>query len=125
MRRLFAAIPLLVLAVAACGGTAAPAAPAAPVSGTSNDWNQVLAAANKEGQVVVVGSGNTDVTAEFAKAYPQIKIDYSPVAAGDTLPPKIMAEQAAGKNFTDVVLHGGNALMTLRDANALADLHDY
>lgn len=116
---------LLAMGLAACGSGAAPTASASASSQAPGDWNQVVAQANKEGQVVVVGSGNTDATADFSKRYPQIKVDYSPISGGDQIPPKILAEQAAGKNFTDVLQHGGNALMTLRDANALADLHQF
>ena len=110
------------MALAACGSQAAPAgSKAAPAAG---DWSQVLAAANKEGSVVVVGSGNADATEGFSKRYPGIKVFYTPIT-GNQMPPKILAERSAGKHLTDVLLHGTEAAMTLEDAGALADLDGY
>lgn len=122
MRALSALLATLTLALAACGSQAAPAASKA--ASAPSDWNQVVAAANKEGSVVVIGSGNTDATEGFSKRYPGIKVFYTPIT-GNQLPPKVLAERTAGKHLTDVLLHGTEAMMTLGDAGALADLHGY
>ncbi|HLG70494.1 MAG TPA: extracellular solute-binding protein [Chloroflexota bacterium] len=111
----------LALALASCGQAAAPP----PVrANASDDWAKLVAAGEKEGTVVVTGSGNTDLTESFGQRFPRIKVEYTPIA-GSQLPPKILAERAAGKSFTDVLLHGSEAAMVLRDAGALAELAPY
>jgi iron(III) transport system substrate-binding protein len=125
------------LALAACGGQTAPASPtgsAGPASGvgkpassgTSSSWDDLVAAAKKEGAVTVFGTPGTpyrqvEVT-EFEKAYPGIKVD------GVFLPPndgqsRIQLEREAGKFTVDIHLTpGGSQLQTFRDAKWISPL---
>ncbi len=61
-----------------------------------SEWNDIVAAAKREGTVVVVGpQGNETreaLTLGFQKKYPEIKVEHSS-AAGAQLPPKLLAEQ--------------------------------
>jgi iron(III) transport system substrate-binding protein len=123
--------------LAACGGQSAPASSAAakpPASAGAaaaakpQGWDDLVAAAKKEGSLVVYGTPGTpyrtvEVT-EFEKAFPGIKVD------GTFIPPneaqsKINLERQAGKFLADVhVSPGGSQLISYRDAKWLAPLQD-
>jgi len=110
--------------VAACGSQAQP-----PVSGQQTaGWNDVVAQANKEGKVVIVGSGpeeqRTALTETFKKRYPQIDVDYT-LMAGSAPVPILLAQQAANKVETDIVIIGVAGNLPLLDAGALADVHPF
>src|SRR5205085_25091 len=70
------ALGIIALFLAAC-------APQAPQAGSGaqkgGGWNDVVAAANKEGKVVVVGSGSEEqrraLTDTFKQRYPQIDVE--------------------------------------------------
>ena len=96
------------------GQAATPAArsnesqPAGPV-GTADwreEWDKTVAAAKKEGKVVVVGSlGDNHRTAAmtFQRAYPEIRVDFTgAVTRQHAL--KLLAERRAGQYRSDVLL---------------------
>jgi ABC-type glycerol-3-phosphate transport system substrate-binding protein len=63
------------------------------------DWDATVAAANKEGALVMsVPSGRAwrDALAKFQDAYPNIKVDMTPVASRDFWP-RIVKEHEAGQ----------------------------
>ncbi len=74
-----------------------------------SEWNDIVAAAKREGMVVVVGpQGNETreaLTLGFQKKYPEIKVEHSS-AAGAQLPPKLLAEQKAERYSVDLLVQG-------------------
>lgn len=94
----------ITLALAGCGsgGKSSDGKGSGPVSG---DWNAVVAAAKKEGSVLLYSSQNPvnlKVLQEaFAKQYPGIKMEF--VRGTDAeMNPKVEVEQRTGKGAADV-----------------------
>jgi iron(III) transport system substrate-binding protein len=118
------ALGMAALLLAACGSQAQPAV-SRPQQGS---WNDVLAAAEREGKVVIVGSGPEEqrrgLTETFKRRYPQIEVEYT-LMAPSAPTPKLLAEYAANKVETDVVIIGVAGNLPLIDAGALADLHPF
>nr|NIO11924.1 hypothetical protein [Deltaproteobacteria bacterium] len=73
----------------------------------ASDWDQVVAAAKKEGQVVVAQGGGSGadlrrlMTDRFEKEYPGIRVDIT-VAGGRSIAPRILMERRVGKYLWDV-----------------------
>src|SRR3990172_7230604 len=89
-------------------------------------WEQILAAAKKEGVVSVIGPQGSEMrdamTLAFQKKYPDIRVEFQGVASG-TLGPKLIAELAAGRSSTDVLVLGTTmALETLLPAKVLVPI---
>ncbi|HEV8342854.1 MAG TPA: extracellular solute-binding protein [Candidatus Binatia bacterium] len=78
------------------------------------EWQKILGAAEKEGQVTVYGppgiSYQNAITA-FQEAYPKIKLVYVPGSGSDNAQ-RLVAERRAGKYLGDVFI-GGSATMVL------------
>jgi iron(III) transport system substrate-binding protein len=75
------------------------------------DWNATIAAANREGALVLsVPSGRAwrDALAKFQDAYPNIKTDMTPVASRDFWP-RIVKEHEAGQYLWDLRIGGVDA----------------
>lgn len=75
------------------------------------DWDATVAAANKEGALVMsVPSGRAwrDALAKFQDAYPAIKLDMTPVASRDFWP-RIVKEHEAGQYLWDLRIGGVDA----------------
>jgi iron(III) transport system substrate-binding protein len=75
------------------------------------DWDATVAAANKEGALVMsVPSGRAwrDALAKFQDAYPNIKVDMTPVASRDFWP-RIVKEHEAGQYLWDMRIGGVDA----------------
>jgi iron(III) transport system substrate-binding protein len=75
------------------------------------DWDATVAAANKEGALVMsVPSGRAwrDALAKFQDAYPAIKMDMTPVASRDFWP-RIVKEHEAGQYLWDMRIGGVDA----------------
>lgn len=100
------------------------------------DWKEVLAAAEKEGEVTLYGQaryGVRDALVEFAKVYPKIRLDFIG-GQGSELAKKVMAEKRAGKNLVDVAVGGagtqvlvyykGGLLESTRSAFVLPEVAD-
>ncbi len=120
---------------------AAPAASAKPASvaasaaakpapsGAAGDWNQVVAAAKQEGEVVVMGQGGNNVvealTGGFKKAYPDIKIDFTGATGGEVAN-KLLTERKANRFSVDVTVHGTTTYVAqLVPAGAVDPLQPY
>ena len=108
---------LLCIGLMACGAapSARPAASsaAAPVAAPaqaadSAEWEQILAAARREGKVVVAGPpqpAEREVLMRFRQAYPDITLEYSGILAQD-LAARMEAERAAGSYLWDLAIGG-------------------
>ncbi|HEX2226641.1 MAG TPA: extracellular solute-binding protein [Candidatus Binatia bacterium] len=71
------------------------------------EWEKTLAAAKKEGQVTIYISGYEAILPDFAKAYPEIKIN-AVTGRGNQLGQRLLAERRADKYIADVVSAGAN-----------------
>jgi ABC-type Fe3+ transport system substrate-binding protein len=101
---------------------------AAPGARAQQKWDDVLAAARKEGEVNVHGGPGrvfTQVHTEgFRKLYPDIKVNYTGLSGRDAIP-KITREREAGVYNWDVYAGGTpSILQTLKPAGAFASLRD-
>lgn len=70
------------------------------------EWEKVLAAAKKEGQVAVYISGYEEVLPDFQKEYPEIKV-LSVTGRGSQIGQRLIAERRGEKFLADVVSSGG------------------
>src|SRR5687768_7356832 len=75
-------------------------------SPSQNEWEKVLAAAKKEGQVAVYISGYEEVLPEFEKEYPDIKL-VSVTGRGSQLAQRLIAERRGDRFLADVFNSGG------------------
>ena len=101
------------------------------VSGTATaqtppSWEQIVAAAKKEGTVAVIGpQGNETrdaLTQGFQKKYPEINVELMSMA-GNQIGPKLLNELTASRFTTDVIITGTTtALETLVPAKAVAPI---
>jgi iron(III) transport system substrate-binding protein len=87
---------------AARGAYGAEAKPAGQVQ-----WEEILEAAKKEGQVTAYISGYDAVLPDFAREHPEIKIN-AVTGRGNQLGPRLLAERRAEKYIADVVSSGTN-----------------
>jgi iron(III) transport system substrate-binding protein len=92
-------------------------------------WEQVLAAAKKEGAVSVIGPQGSEtrdaLTLGFQKKYPEIKVELLSMG-GSQIGPKLLNELAAGRYTTDVVITGSTtALETLLPGKALVPVRPW
>jgi iron(III) transport system substrate-binding protein len=109
------------------GGAAAALLPAWPTSGPaaaatpSADWEQVLAAAKKEGKVAVdtfTGQGYARVFKLFTQAYPEIKLEHTNLESAD-FAPRVIQERKAGLYTWDVAtIPTSTGLQVLKPAGA-------
>ena len=95
----------------------------AALAQSSPSWEQIVAAAKKEGMVSVIGPQGSEtrdaLTLAFQKKYPDIRVELQSMA-GNQIGPKLLNELAAGRNSTDVLITGTTtALETLLPAKAL------
>lgn len=79
---------------------------------TEENWDEIIAAAKKEGTLTVYSSATTMTASgeDFAKAYPEIKVQVFPLGSEKTIE-KVMTEQQAGLFNADVVYSGGTQQM--------------
>jgi iron(III) transport system substrate-binding protein len=113
-------VPLIAVAIVAAGCAApapAPIAPAARIieapatSGWQAEWEQTLAAAKREGVVVVSGppgDGIRQAMTAFQASYPDIRVEYSGVLQ-HAFSPKLLAEREGGQFLWDVHIGGTGA----------------
>ncbi len=99
-----------------------------------SEWDSTLAAARKEGKVVISGPAGSDVrdalTEGFQKKYPGIQVEYDGSSTREFVP-RIAAERKAGQFLWDVFIHGSpesmlplGAFDPLEPALMLADVKD-
>ena len=98
--RAAAGVACLALVLSACG-----IGSATPTKAVKGDWNDVVAAANKEGSVMLYSSQNPvrleALKGAFKKAYPKINMEF--IRGTDAeLNPKIEVEKQTGKGTADV-----------------------
>jgi len=98
---------------------------AAAAAETRNEWENMVAAAEKEGQLVVYTGGEaseTKIEEAFQSAYPKIKVT-SLTGRGSQLGPRIIAERRAEKYLVDFFIGGkGTAYAVLYPAKVLAPI---
>jgi iron(III) transport system substrate-binding protein len=124
-------VALLLLGAVACAAPAAPApasAPAGAAPAQADTWDQIVAAANREGQVVLSGPASADtregLTEGFQRKYPGIKVHYTG-SPGSAVPPKLLAEREAGQYLTDVLVAGTTTQLDLIEAGVMEPLAGY
>ncbi len=93
------------------------------------EWEKTVAAAKKEGQVVILGPAGEDMrdayTEGFQKKYPGIRVEYSGMASA-LIATKLLTELSAGVYRNDLVFAGTiTARSSLIPANALIPLQPY
>lgn len=85
------------------------------------EWQRVLAAAEKEGRVTVYGPPGKqyqEAIASFQEAYPKIKLNYLPGSGTDNSQ-RLFAERRAGKYLADVFVSGSGTAVILARGNVL------
>ena len=95
------------------------------VPGTAQaGWEKTVAAAKKEGQVVIYSGPGTTLysidTGVFQKKFPEIKV----VAAGGDTVQRVLSERRAGKYLADVAMSGFTPILLLNSAKALDSIRD-
>ncbi len=96
---------------------------------SSPSWQQVVAAAKKEGAVSILGPEGVEardaLTRPFHTKYPEIEVEFQSME-GPKIAPKLIAELAAGRNSTDMVIAGTTTmLVSLLQANVLVPLKPF
>jgi iron(III) transport system substrate-binding protein len=84
---------------------------ALPAAAQSPDWQALVAAANKEGALILsapTGKVWRDQLLEFGKAYPAIRLDVSTFASRDFWP-RLVKEREAGQYLWDLRVGGADA----------------
>ena len=71
------------------------------------EWEKTLEAAKKEAQLTIYISGYEAILPDFAKEYPEIKVN-AVTGRGNQLGPRLLAERRAEKYIADVVSSGTN-----------------
>ena len=88
------------------------------------DWDKLIAAAEKEGEVSIYGQARSGVAKAihaFTEAHPKIKINFTGGQGAD-LSKKLLAERRAGKYLTDVSIGGGGTVIVYHKAGLLRSL---
>ncbi|MDP2643734.1 MAG: extracellular solute-binding protein [Desulfobacterales bacterium] len=105
--------------------TPGPAEAAGPGAPWEAQWEKTVAAAKKEGKVVIYSSGGKETQTAFGDGLKKnfgIETDWVG-GRGPALSEKIMRERSAGLHIADVVIGASQpALMTLKPAGALQKL---
>ena len=134
-RRRFLQIGGLGMAAAACAPAATPAAPAeapevpaAARAAWEKEWEDLVAAARKEGKVTVLtlpGSGYRKAMDAFQDVFPGIAVEHQSAASSSVYLPKIRQERAAGIYTYDLALVGiQTSLIQLRPEGVWAPIPD-
>jgi ABC-type Fe3+ transport system substrate-binding protein len=88
------------------------------VSGSEQEWERTVKAAEQEGQVAVYKIAHDAEWQAFQKRFPKIKVNLVPGSAAQ-IQQRILAERRAGKFLADVVRLGGGTSTSLYKAKAL------
>jgi len=130
-----AAVSSALLVLTACGSQSAdtneqpnPSASPSENSSGNAEWDQIVEAAKKEGQVIVTGQPGAnyeELVMAFEKYYPDIKVKYTGARPSETVP-KLIAEQNQGRYLTDILLDSGqNVITDLKPIDGIEDVRDY
>ena len=116
MRALLPIVAVVAITISACGPQPGRASDTSVVPSStgpaqaSTDWDRIVAEANREGKVVVLGSPNNDLpiilTESFTKRYPQIAVEYSG-APGSQATPKLLTLLEPREYATNVIQRNG------------------
>jgi iron(III) transport system substrate-binding protein len=107
--------------------TGAP--PPSPATSADREWDQIVAAARREGKVVVIGPAGVDVQESlirpFESRFPDIQVEYTGPPPPQ-IPPKLLTERAAEKFTTDLIIVGTTTIVgTLLPAGALDPIRPF
>jgi iron(III) transport system substrate-binding protein len=107
---------------------AAAATTNAPES-AAESWEQIVAAAKREGKLAVYGPPDADIrdvlTLGFQRAYPEIAVEYTS-GFGVELATKLTLEREAGQYWADLQIAGTTTLITaFMDAQALDPIRPF
>lgn len=132
MSKLLLLTVLVSLVAIACGQSGAPATVATPgekgrgeVARTAaeQDWDKLVAAAKKEGSLMLYGSVGTEIRRILAQAFQDkygIILEYASFGRSADLVAKVQAENRAGLYVADVFMTGGTTLLSaLRPAGMM------
>jgi iron(III) transport system substrate-binding protein len=92
------------------------------VSGSEQDWERAVKAAEQEEQVVVYKIAHDSEWQAFQKKFPKIKVVLIQGNAAQ-IQQRLLAERRAGKFLADVVRLGGGTSTSLYKAKALDPIH--
>src|SRR6185437_1378638 len=114
----------LLLAIAVWA-TPAAAQSSDQVAAAKAEWDRTVAAAEKEGSVVINSQPNLVwrdfILREFAKAYPKIQLNFSMIPSGQFVA-RVRVERQAGKYLWDLGAAGAAAGFALYKDGAIAPL---
>src|SRR6266581_5250820 len=83
---------------------------------SQNEWEKIVEAAKKEGQLVLYASeGYEEVFRDFRKKYPEIKVTLGIIYGAESTS-RFMAERRAGKYFIDLYINGNTTAFSLYNA---------
>lgn len=120
--RLAAGLAAGALLLSGCGGAAGPSAPsasaaparAASAAPASDDWNAVVAAAKKEGEVIVWSTSSDPrrkfLKDAFEKTHPDIKVNLFMAPSTSERDTRFMNEYKAGLAKVDILVSGAGNL---------------
>jgi len=121
---------IVLIPLAACSSASQPdRAPAPLVSGSvAADWNSLVAAANREGKVVVSGPTRElwrTQLVSFEQAYPEIQVEYIGSNSRDFWP-RVFREREFGQYLWDLRVGGPDPqVYEARDRGALAPIRPF
>ncbi len=109
-------------------GSAAPETAAQPSTGSAA-WDDVLAAAKREGRVVVSGQAapgaDEGFVAAFKRQYPDVEVEYLGMTSSEAAT-KHMTERQAGRFTVDLFIHGTpDILSTFMPAGAVDPIQPF
>jgi ABC-type glycerol-3-phosphate transport system substrate-binding protein len=94
---------------------------------TDPEWSKLVAAANQEGEVIILSppaATHRDFLArEWPKAFPDIKLSQTTVVPA-TQSTRLSVERSAGKYLWDVIFTGSENAFQIRDGNMLDPVRD-
>lgn len=98
-------------------------------SGSASDWELTVAAARREGKVVILGPQGDEVrqflSEGFKQQHPEIDVELASMA-GNQAAPKVLTEQAAGLYSTDVIISGPTTILSsLRPVGAVVPIRPF
>jgi iron(III) transport system substrate-binding protein len=128
----------MTLVLLACAPAAAPTQYSVPSTQDSSspsaapaqaEWEQTIAAAKREGKLVILGPPGTDpreaLTTGFHARYPEIQVEFVGATGAQTAP-KVLAERQAGHYLSDIHVGGTTTMLaSLGPAGALDPILPY
>ena len=101
----------LVFLLAFCFASSAPSV----FGAGQGDWDKLVAAAKKEGKVMVYGRGDPEVRKQLTKAFSDkygIDLEFVYLHRGGEMIGKMKKERGAGLYLADIVIHGPTTMIT-------------